>query len=174
MGDSCGDKPGAFAYPRFRDGFLRRIASLIPLASCRMMASSPLDEGASTGDGQLTGRGAAPAAATKVAPGMCVPSRAASYGEDDGPNVPGSPEKSAHRHYERLPRGWLKGGAPGRRAKARRPGEVREREVPVSLTAPVPERGIRGRKTPRRAPETAPEKCNLSGPPVTRRAFGCI
>ena len=57
---------------------------------------------------------------------MCVPSGAASFGEDDGPNVPGGPEKSAHRHYERLPRDGLKGGAPGRRAKARRQGEVRD------------------------------------------------
>ncbi len=49
---------------------------------------------------------------------MCVPSGAASFGEDDGPNVPGGPEKSAHRHYERLPRDGLKGGAPGRKAEA--------------------------------------------------------
>ena len=42
--------------------------------------------------------------------GMCVPSGAASFGEDDGPNVPGGPEKSAHRHYERLPRDGLRAG----------------------------------------------------------------
>src|SRR5690606_19055316 len=41
-------------------------------------------------------------------------------GEDDGPNVPGRPEKSAHRHYERLPRVGHKGGVPGPEGESRR------------------------------------------------------
>ena len=160
-------RPTPLTYPRLRDGFPRRIAPLIPLAeSCRMMASSSLDEGASTGDGQLMERGCGARGGHESGTGdVRARSRAASHGEDDGPNVPGSPEKSAHRHYERLPRWMAQGrgvGPGGESPKARR---GRDGQMPAVLAVPrYRKRGTRGRKsTPRRAPETAPEKCNLSG-----------
>ena len=76
-----------------------------------------------------------------------MPVSAASHGEDDGPNVPGSSEKSAHRHYERSPRWMAQGRGVGPAAKAEgkaRPGTGKLRRAP--RRHPVPEARNSGSK----------------------------
>ena len=100
--------------------------------------SIPAREGASTGDGQLTGQGAAPAAATNVAPGMCVAGLGRIPRRGRRSERPGEPlRSSAHRHYERSPQD---GSRAGRRAKGESPkawrGRVRQR-CPCPTPFPV-------------------------------------
>jgi hypothetical protein len=118
------DKGGLI--PAHFGGFLRRIASLIPARkSCRMMASSSLDEGASTGDGQLMERGAAPATCLSCETAgdvRCRFGRILRRGRRS--ERLGEPRQvSAHRHYERSPQDGLRAG---RRAEgeSRRFGEA--------------------------------------------------
>jgi hypothetical protein len=77
----------------------------------------------------------------------------------------GASTRSAHRHYERSPQD---GSRAGRRAggESGGQGEVRERGANALVALTVPRTGsaeVGVRKTPRRAPETAPEKRNVSG-----------
>ena len=77
------------------------------------MPPSSLDEGASTGDGQLMERGAAPAACLIRGSGGCAcRSRPHPTGEDDGPNAPGSLDQVRPPPLRAVATGWLKGGAP--------------------------------------------------------------
>ena len=78
---------------------------------------------------------------------MCVPVSAASSGEDDGPNVPGSLDQVRPPPLRAVATGWLKGGASGRRAKVLRSGEVRERGANALVVldrSPYRKRGGRG------------------------------
>src|SRR5262245_32856902 len=85
------------------------------------MPHIPAHEGASTGDGRLTGWGAAPAACPERGSGGCaLPSRPHPTGEDDGPNAPGSLDQVRPPPLRAVATGWLKGGASSRRARARR------------------------------------------------------
>ena len=130
------------------------------------MASSSLDEGASTGDGQLMERGAAPAACLVWDSGGCaLPVSAASSGEDDGPNAPGSLDQVCPPPLRAVATGWLKGGASGRRAKAERPGEDGYgQSAPCPTPFPVPEARRSGLKNAAAgASDGASQHVNVSG-----------
>ena len=70
-----------------------------------------------------------------------MPVSAASPGEDDGPNDPGSHGQVRPPPLRGVATGWLKGGAPGGQRKLTR-GEVRERGANARVVldrSPLPE-----------------------------------
>jgi hypothetical protein len=163
--------------PRSRDGFLRRIATLIPVCeSCRMMASSSFDEGASTGDGELMERGCGARGGHACGTGDVRAGLGRILRRGDGPNVPGSLDQVRPPPLRAVAIGWLKGGASGPRAKAPRRGEAgcgRDARAPTPSprtgSAEVEVEKRRGGRRRRRL-----EKRNVSGAfpaPATPFAF---
>ena len=108
------------------------------------MPASSLTEGAPTGGDLLaertlrSGRYRASPTSAGAAPAGAVSQTASS----------GGPDKSAHRHYERLPRDGLKGGAPGRRAMSpTAPARPLAGETPVGPSPPGARRsGFKNRR----------------------------
>ena len=113
-------------YSRLRDRFPCRIATLIPVdESCCMMPASSLDEGASTGDGQLMERGCGARGGHENGTGdVCCRSRPHPTERTTVRTSRGALRSPPTATTSGRHDGWLKGGASVRWTKAGSPART--------------------------------------------------